>query len=85
MYRGCPTTGRNRDQDFRWALPTDPDATLNAIDLANARQAYVAFHAGTTESRSDLNGFKEAVTIIGDHAVHIAHINSYCRGLTKDP
>lgn len=65
--------------------PLTPDATAHAIHIANEHRAYVAFHAGTTESKSDLNGFKEAVTIIGAHPVHIAHINSYCRGTVKKP
>jgi len=65
--------------------PLTPDATAAAIRIANERHAYVAFHAGTTESKSDLAGFKEAVTLIGDHSVHLAHINSYCRGTIKEP
>ncbi|MBD3309048.1 amidohydrolase family protein, partial [candidate division KSB3 bacterium] len=65
--------------------PLTPEATAAAIRIANARQAYVAFHAGTTDTKSDLHGFREAVTLIGEQGAHLAHINSYCRGLVDDP
>ena len=45
---------------------------------------YAAFHAGTTESDSDIEGFHEALSLAGGRPVHLAHINSYCRGLRKD-
>lgn len=65
--------------------PLTPDATVAAIKIANEHEAYVAFHAGTTESKSDLKGCKEAIALIGGHSVHLAHVNSYCRGLIKHP
>ena len=33
---------------------------------------------------SNLEGFHEAIDIIADRPVHLAHINSYCRGRVKD-
>lgn len=65
--------------------PLTPEATAKVIKVANKRKIYIAFHVGTTESKSDLNGFKEALSILGNNPVHIAHINSYCRGLVKEP
>jgi hypothetical protein len=43
----------------------------------------MAFHAGSLETKSNIKGFHEAVDLIGDHAVTLAHINSYCRGRVK--
>lgn len=60
--------------------PLTPEATARAIQVANEQRAYVAFHAGTLANGSDLNGFKEAVELAGNNRMHLAHINSYCRG-----
>jgi Amidohydrolase family len=63
--------------------PLSPDATARAIAVARGHNAYLAFHAGTLETKSNIEGFHEAVEIIGDHAVTVAHINSYCRGRVR--
>ena len=63
--------------------PLTPEATARAIDVAAAHGAYLAFHAGTLATRSNITGMAEAVDLIRDRAVHLAHINSYCRGKVK--
>ena len=63
--------------------PLTPEATARAIALANARHAYVAFHAGTTNQGSNIDGFLQAAELAAGNAVHIAHINSYCRGTLR--
>ena len=63
--------------------PLTPEATAHAIAAANAERAYVAFHAGTTERGSNIEGFLQAAELAAGHAVHIAHINSYCRGAVR--
>lgn len=65
--------------------PMTPEATQRAIEAANRLKAYVAFHAGTTATGSDLEGALEAFELIGSNSAHLAHINSYCRGYTRDP
>ena len=45
----------------------------------------MAFHVGTTKHGSDIEGFHEAVRLAGKNHLHIAHVNSYCRGLLKVP
>lgn len=65
--------------------PLMPEPTAKIIEVANKKRAYVAYHVGTTATQSDLSGFKEAINLVGDKGVHIAHINSYCRGLTGEP
>jgi hypothetical protein len=63
--------------------PLTPAATARAIQAANRRGAYVAFHAGTTERGSNIEGFRQAVELAGGQAVHLAHVNSYCRGAVR--
>ena len=63
--------------------PLTPRATAEIIQTAHRHHAYLAFHAGTLESSSDINGFHEAIELIGDIPIHLAHINSYCRGTVR--
>ena len=64
--------------------PLTPEATKRAIEVVHENGAYVGFHAGTVETKSDINGFNEALELIGDYPAHLAHINSYCRGGVRD-
>lgn len=63
--------------------PLTPEATGRAMDVCLENGAYLAFHAGSTASRSDIDGFAEAMEIIADRPIHLAHINSYCRGRVR--
>ena len=65
--------------------PLTAEATARAIEIANEEKTYVAFHAGSLDNGSNIEGLLEAVKIIGSNHVHLAHINSYCRGSIKDP
>ncbi|MBT3378035.1 MAG: amidohydrolase family protein [Lentisphaerae bacterium] len=66
--------------------PLTPDATARAIRAAHDIGCWCAVHAGTTETGSDIEGLEELVTLAESHPLHIAHINSYCRGqVTGDP
>lgn len=62
-----------------------PAATATAIAEANRQAAWVAFHCGTTETASDITGLREAVQLAGPNRLHLAHVNSYCRGNVTDP
>lgn len=61
-------------------LPLTPAATRRCIEVTEQNGKYCAFHAGTTESGSNYEGFKEAVKLAEGQRLHLAHINSYCRG-----
>lgn len=65
--------------------PFTPEDTANIISVCNERRAYVAFHLGTTESGSHLGGMKEIPKIVGNGRLHVCHVNSYCRGVIKEP
>src|SRR6056297_2891324 len=63
--------------------PLSPEITKEVIRLAAKNSVYIAFHAGTTAHGSHLEGLKDAVELADGHPIHIAHINSYCRGSIK--
>ncbi len=65
--------------------PLTPEITAAVIDSAFREAAYVAFHAGTTETGSHIQGMEEAFRLAAGRPLHIAHINAYCRGLIDDP
>lgn len=64
--------------------PLTAEATARIIEVANERQVYVGFHAGTKNTGSNIDGFLEAVKLANGKALHIAHINSYCRGQVRN-
>jgi hypothetical protein len=64
--------------------PLTPEAIARAIEAANRRRAYIAFHAGSKRHGSDIDGCLEAVALAGGNSLHLAHVNSYCRGLKRD-
>ena len=65
--------------------PFTPEATRMIIDVVNQERGYIGYHVGTTATGSDLNGLKEAVELADSNRLHIAHVNSYLRGLIRDP
>lgn len=66
--------------------PLTPEATGEAVSVAAARRCYAAFHVGTTATGSDIRGLEEALDLAAGLPIHIAHVNSYCRGqVTGDP
>ena len=65
--------------------PLSPETTEQVINCAADRGAYTAFHVGTIETGSHLDGLKEAIELSRGKPIHIAHINSYCRGAIKTP
>ena len=64
-------------------FPLTPEASARAIEIANEQNVYIAIHAGSTQTKTNLDGFKEAVELAQGRYLHVAHINSYCRGLIK--
>lgn len=65
--------------------PLSVQACRDTIELCNEKDVYVAWHAGSTTAHSDINGMKEAVEVTGNMRLHLAHINSYCRGRVYNP
>jgi hypothetical protein len=66
-------------------FPLTSEATRDAIITANEANTWIAVHCGTTSARSDLEGLRELLDLRGRLPVHIAHVNSYCRGTQAPP
>lgn len=65
-------------------FPLTPTATRAVFEQANRAGCWVAFHCGTTETGSNLHGLREVVELGAGLSLHVAHINSYCRGAVLD-
>lgn len=63
--------------------PLTPAVSSELIKTALERRAYVAWHAGTSEHGSNIEGMIEAVEMADGYPLHLAHINAYCRGAVK--
>ena len=63
--------------------PLKPDVSSLLIRTALEKRAYVAWHAGTSEHGSNIEGMLEAVEMADGCPLHLAHINAYCRGAIK--
>ena len=62
--------------------PFSAETSSEIIQEANDQESWVAFHVGTKDSGSDITGLREVPQIIGRGRLHVAHVNSYTRGLT---
>jgi hypothetical protein len=65
-----------------------PEATKTAIEIANEMRIHVTHHCGTSANANQpsVKALKNAVEMVGkDLRLHIAHIQHYCRGESKDP
>ena len=65
--------------------PFSPETTSQIVREANAQGAYIAFHIGSKDSGSHLGGLREVPGIVEKGRMHVCHVNSYCRGVVKDP
>lgn len=63
--------------------PFTPEITAEIIRACNNQMAYIAFHLGTKESGSHLNGLREIPGLVGKGRLHVCHVNSYCRGVIE--
>ncbi len=64
--------------------PFTPEDSARVIAECNSQRGYIAFHLGTTESGSQLEGLREVPELVGDGRLHVCHVNSYCRGVIED-
>lgn len=63
--------------------PVTPDASRELIAQTRKQGGYVAWHAGTTDKGSNIEGMREAIECADGNFIHLAHINSYCRGAVR--
>ncbi|MGI8554429.1 MAG: amidohydrolase family protein, partial [Dehalococcoidia bacterium] len=66
--------------------PITPGTLQRTIQIGHRLGVYVAVHVGSTEHGSDIDGLEELLGLAEGLPVHVAHVNSYCRGQqTGDP
>lgn len=65
--------------------PLEPETAQKIIEVTNKEKGYIAYHAGTTKNGSNIKGMEEAIKLANGLPLHLAHINSYCRGAVKNP
>jgi cytosine/adenosine deaminase-related metal-dependent hydrolase len=63
----------------------DPEQTALAIERGTDAGVWVAVHCGTTATASNMDGMRETLELAAGRPVHVAHVNSYCRGERGDP
>lgn len=61
-------------------FPMDLDISAAFIEEANQVNAWIAWHVGNSKNGSNILGMEDAVQACGENFLHIAHVNSYCRG-----
>ena len=78
--------GLLRSQAARRLLPPSPlKRPPTSSPRRTPQRAYVAYHIGTTETGSQLEGLREVPELVGSGRLHVCHVNSYCRGVIADP
>lgn len=60
--------------------PLRREATRNAIRIAHKKRCWIAVHAGTVETPGNICGLEELTQLAEHNPLHVAHVNSYCRG-----
>lgn len=64
--------------------PMTPESSAGFVEAASAQGAYVSWHAGSTKTCNTIAALREVLECSDGRHIHVAHINSYCRGMTKD-
>lgn len=65
-------------------VPLDLDICASFIEESAKQGAWIAWHAGNSVHGSNIEGMKDAVEAANGHFLHLAHINSYCRGKIRN-
>jgi predicted amidohydrolase len=89
IQRACNTSVENGALGIKLLgghYPLTPEATALAIRTAADVRCWCAVHCGTSKTGSDITGLEELLELADGLPVHVAHVNSYCRGQhTGDP
>lgn len=64
-------------------FPLTPESSREFVAAAAAQGAYCSWHAGSTESCNTTVSLREVLDSAAGNFIHVPHINSYCRGMTK--
>lgn len=64
--------------------PMDWDISASFIEKASMLNAWIGWHVGNTRHGSNIEGLKDALAAANGHFLHVAHVNSYCRGQVRN-
>ena len=64
--------------------PMDLDISASFIEKASLLNAWIGWHVGNTRHGSNIEGLKDALAAANGHFLHVAHVNSYCRGQVRN-
>lgn len=65
--------------------PMDLDICNQLITNAREKNAWIAWHAGNSTHGSNILGAQDAIEASQGAFLHLAHVNSYCRGQISNP
>lgn len=65
-------------------FPMDLDICAAFIEDSAELNSWVGWHVGNSEHGSNIEGLVDAVKVAEGKFLHVAHVNSYCRGQIKD-
>lgn len=65
-------------------FPMDLDICAAFIEDSSELNSWVGWHVGNSEHGSNIEGLVDAVKVAEGKFLHVAHVNSYCRGQIKD-
>ena len=65
-------------------FPMDIDICQRFIEESGERSAWVGWHVGNTLHGSNIDGLRDAIDAAAGRFLHVAHINSYCRGQVRN-
>jgi hypothetical protein len=65
-------------------FPMDIDICQRFIEESSERNAWVGWHVGNTLHGSNIDGMRDAIDAAGGRFLHVAHVNSYCRGQVRN-
>ncbi len=66
-------------------FPLTPETNCRVVSQTRKQGARIAWHCGSTATDNTIAGLREFFEITKGHSVHLAHVNSYCRGLRETP
>lgn len=64
-------------------FPLTTGASARTMEVTGEEGAYVAFHSGTVHTPQNVDGMRESCELAAGNPLHLAHINSYTRGLDE--
>jgi hypothetical protein len=63
--------------------PLKPEASAMLIEETVAQGGYMTWHPGSASSAPNIDDMREALECANGHFMHLAHVNTFCRGSVR--